>query len=99
MFAEQEKFKAWLLDQAPEEILNHTYEYTMREDILLWLEYNDIKSAHAKALLRLSDPLEAVFRDLEHHDISHSDDIEDVFADRAKREIEKQRKKQSERER
>ena len=99
MFAEQGKFKAWLLDQAPEEILNHAYEYTMREDILLWLEYNDIKSAHAKALLRLPDPLEAVFRDLEHRDISHSDDIEDVFEDRAKREIEKQRKEQSERER
>lgn len=34
MFAEQEKYRAWLLSQPPEEILNHTYEYTMREDIL-----------------------------------------------------------------
>lgn len=32
MFAEQEKYRAWLLSQPPEEILNHTYEYTMRED-------------------------------------------------------------------
>ena len=39
MFAEQEKYRAWLLSQPPEEILNHTYEYTMREDILLSLEY------------------------------------------------------------
>ncbi len=37
MFAEQEKYRAWLLSQPPEEILNHTYEYTMREDILLSL--------------------------------------------------------------
>ena len=33
MFAEQESYRAWLLSQTPEEILNHTYEYTVREDI------------------------------------------------------------------
>ena len=34
MFAEQEKFRDWLKGQPPEEILNHAYEYTVREDIL-----------------------------------------------------------------
>ena len=33
MFEEQEKFRGWLLSQPPKEILNHTYEYTTREDI------------------------------------------------------------------
>lgn len=33
MFAEQETYRAWLLSQPSEEILNHTYEYTVREDI------------------------------------------------------------------
>lgn len=28
MFAEQETYRAWLLSQPPEGILNHTYEYT-----------------------------------------------------------------------
>ena len=32
MFAEQETYRAWLLSQPPEEILNHAYEYTMREE-------------------------------------------------------------------
>lgn len=40
MFAEQETYRAWLLSQPSEEILNHTYEYTVREDILLSMEYN-----------------------------------------------------------
>ena len=40
MFAEQETFRDWLKDQPPEEILNHAYEYTIREDILLSLEYH-----------------------------------------------------------
>ena len=38
MFSEQETYRAWLLTQPPEEILNHTYEYTVREDILMSLE-------------------------------------------------------------
>lgn len=39
MFAEQETYRAWLLSLPPEEILNHAYEYTVREDILMSLEY------------------------------------------------------------
>lgn len=31
LFAEQEQFKGWLLTQPPEEILNHAYEYTIRD--------------------------------------------------------------------
>ena len=39
-FAAQEHYREWLLSLPPEEILNHTYEYTIREDILLALETN-----------------------------------------------------------
>lgn len=79
--------------------MNHTYEYTMREDILLWLEDNDLEPAQTKALLRQPDPLAAVFKDLERREDSHMDDIADVFEDRANREIEKQRGQQSDRSR
>ena len=34
MKAEQDKYRDWLVRQEPSEILNHTYEYTMREDIV-----------------------------------------------------------------
>ena len=47
MFAEQETYRAWLLSQPSEEILNHTYEYTCREDILLSLEYHNLTDAQA----------------------------------------------------
>lgn len=50
--AEQEKYKGWLLSQPPEEILNHTYEYTVREDILLLFENNELPDKQADALLR-----------------------------------------------
>ena len=35
MKAEQGKYRGWLLHQEPPEILNHTYEYTMRVDIVM----------------------------------------------------------------
>ena len=50
MFAEQEQFRDWLLSQPPAEILNHAYEYTMREDILMSLEYHDLEDSQARAL-------------------------------------------------
>ena len=35
MAAEQDKFREWLKIQPPEEVLNHAYEYTIREDIVM----------------------------------------------------------------
>ena len=37
MKAEQDNYRDWLLHQEPAEILNHTYEYTMREDIVMYI--------------------------------------------------------------
>ena len=40
MKGEQDKYRDWLLHQEPPEILNHTYEYTMREDIVMCILLN-----------------------------------------------------------
>ena len=39
MYAEQEEFRKWLMFQPPEIILKYAYEYKLKEDILLSLEY------------------------------------------------------------
>ena len=75
MFAEQETYRAWLLSQAPEEILNHTYEYTVREDILMSLEYHDLTDAQARALLKSPSPLAEVFADWEGKETGYMDDM------------------------
>ena len=62
MFAEQEQFKAELMQLPPVEILRRAYEYVCREDILLSLEYNDLSSRQARALLKSQTPLADVFR-------------------------------------
>lgn len=61
MKAEQDKYRDWLLSQPPEEILNHTYEYTMREDIVMCMEELELSPKQAKALLRSPCPLDDVY--------------------------------------
>ena len=45
---EQDKYRDWLLSQPPEEILNHTYEYTMREDIVVCMEELELSPKQAR---------------------------------------------------
>ena len=54
VFAEQEKYREWLLSQPPNEILNHCYEYTVREDIVLALEEYDLSDIYAMSVLALT---------------------------------------------
>ena len=75
MFAEQEQFRSWLLTQPPQEILNHAYEYVMREDILLSLEYNDLTDAQAAALLSSPAPLADVYKTFDKMESSHMEEI------------------------
>ena len=90
MFAEQEKFRDWLKDQPPEEILNHAYEYTVREDILLSLEYHDLSDAQADALMKSPSPLADVFQDFEKLETSHMETVWDCLEGRADTLLEEQ---------
>ncbi len=83
MFEEQEKYRGWLLTQPPEEILNHTYEYTVREDILMSLENNDISGEQATALLKSPAPLDDVFKEFENRETGYMDIVLDCITDRA----------------
>lgn len=91
LFAEQENFKGWLLTQPPEEILNHAYEYVMREDIVLAMEYHDLSDAQAKALLASPSPLAEIFHDFEKIEGDHMDTIRECIEKRADKNIETQR--------
>lgn len=84
MFAEQEKYRDWLLSQSPEEILNHTYEYTVREDVLMSLEFHDLADSEAQALLKSPSPLADVFNEWENRETGYMDDIWETVEGRAK---------------
>ena len=92
MFAEQENFRDWLKSQPPEEILNHAYEYTIREDILLSLEYNDLSDAQVDALMQSPCPLADVLKDFEKLETDHMEDIWNCLEARADKLLENQRR-------
>lgn len=82
--AEQDTYRAWLLAQSPEEILKHTYEYTMREDIVFCMDSLELTDAQAAALLASSSPMSDIYKELDRRDVSYMDDIRDCIETRAK---------------
>lgn len=83
MFAAQEDYRGWLVKQPPEEILHHSYEYTVREDILMSLENNDLENAQAAVLLQSRSPLNDVFLEFEKRETDYMDTVLDCLTERA----------------
>ena len=82
MATEQEKYREWLKSQPPEEILHHTYEYTVREDIVMAMEELELTDAQAKALLESPSPLADVYRYFEKLETGYMDMIRDSIENR-----------------
>ena len=83
MSAEQDKFRAWLVAQPPEEILNHTAEYTTREDILMAMDFIELTEAQVSALLESPTPLADVYKNWSNMDFNLMDNITAAIEDRA----------------
>ena len=71
MAAEQDKYRDWLKGQPAAEVLNHAYEYTVREDIVMCMEELELTEAQAKALLASPAPLADVYKDFEKLETSY----------------------------
>ena len=83
MQQEQNEYRAWLLAQPPEEILNHAYEYSSREDILIALENASLRPAQLRALLESQAPLAGIYKDYRDCDTNTLDVMALCIADRA----------------
>ena len=83
MAAEQDKYRDWLKSQPPAEVLNHAYEYTVREDIVMAMEQLELTDAQAQALLDSPTPLADVYRHFEKVETDHMDVIRDSIENRA----------------
>ena len=83
MQQEQNEYREWLLAQPPEEILNHAYEYSVREDILIALENASLRPAQLRALLESQAPLADIYKDYRDCDTNTLDVMTLCIADRA----------------
>ena len=93
VFAEQEQYREWLLSQPPNEILNHCYEYTVREDILMTLGTRDLEDGQARALLKSGKPLKQIFERWENQETSYMDTVWDTVQEQARAAEAKQKAK------
>ncbi len=79
MAAEQDKFRDWLKSQPPEEVLNHAYEYTVREDIVMAMEELELPETRATALLASSTPLADVYKEFSKRETTYMDVVRDTI--------------------
>ena len=88
---EQDKYRDWLKDQPPEEILHHSYEYTVREDILMSMEELTLSEAETRALLLSPSPMAILYDKFSDLETGYMDTIRDSIEDTAKDEAKKLR--------
>jgi hypothetical protein len=93
MFLEQEYYRCWLVTQSPEDILDHAYRYTIREDILMSLEGRRLSDAQCQALLRSPCPLKDVYKEFNKRENDHMADIWDTMESRANHVLQREQEK------
>lgn len=75
-----ESYRSWLLQQTPEEILNHTYEYTVKQDIISIIENREAFSEEdAEILLKLEDPLEIIYEEFKKLECGYMETLEETI--------------------
>ena len=88
---EQNKYRDWLKGQPPEEILHHSYEYTVREDILMSMEELTLSEAETRALLLSPSPMAILYDKFSDLETGYMDMIRDSIEETAKDEAKKLR--------
>lgn len=88
---EQDKYRDWLKGQPPEEILHHSYEYTVRENILMSMEELTLSEAETRALLLSPSPMAILYDKFSDLETGYMDTIRDSIEDTAKDEAKKLR--------
>lgn len=93
MAAEQATFRDWLKGQSAEVVLDHAYEFTIREDILMEMEELALSERQAELMLASPSPLADVFKEFRDMETEHMDNVRSSIENRAdalvKREHEK----------
>ena len=81
--AEQDNYRAWLLKQTPEEIIQHSYEYAVRQDIVMMMEEAELSPQQAAALLWKGTTLSDIYKDFTKVETGYMDILRDTVENRA----------------
>ena len=81
--AEQDNYRAWLLKQTPEEIIQHSYECAVRQDIVMMMEDAELSPQQAAALLWKGTTLSDIYKDFTKVETGYMDILRDTVENRA----------------
>ena len=81
---EYDAFITTLENMKPKEIIEHSYEKVMKEDIVMLCEVETLEQEKAKALYLLDCPLDAIYRYWLDIDVSYMDRLWDAIEEKAK---------------
>ncbi len=95
MNQEQAIYMDWLESLPPNEILQHAYEFTVRQDILFAMEYTELQPEQCKALLKSPCPVADILRDFEKLETGYMDTIRDCIEGRADKMIQLEKMKEA----
>ncbi len=95
MSAEQDQFVVRLLKLAPEEMLEHSFEYTVRQDILISMEDSVLNNDQTHALFRSETPLADVYKEYQKQQSGYIDVVRDSIVARANSELRKDLERQA----
>ena len=93
MAAEQATFRNWLKSQSAEVVLDHAYEYTIREDILMAMEELALSERQAELMLASPSPLADVFKEFRDMETEHMDNVRFAVENRAGTLVKREHKK------
>lgn len=80
--AEQKCYRKWLQSQTTEEVLCHTYEYSVREDIIIEIEEETFSRENPETLLKSPDLLSDIYMDFCRLETDYMELIRQVIANR-----------------
>lgn len=78
MAAEQTQYRNWLLTLPPAGLLQHAYEYSVREDIVMCMEELELPDKQAKALLRSKTPVADIYEKWQDRETGYMDQVRDT---------------------
>lgn len=95
MNSELAEFEIELLQKSPQQILDRSYEYISKRNIVTEIEYGrNLSNEQLKAMLKLKAPLETLYDEWLSTDCSDSQMIRDVIYDFSKAEAERIKEKE-----
>ena len=95
MAAEQNAYRDRLLTLPPDEILQHAYEYAVRQDILFAMEDLELQPEQCRALLKFPSPVADILKDFEKLEQGYMDAIRDCIDGRASKMMQLEKQKEA----